>query len=130
MLKFVPYAEWSSFGIKGLLGVDELNSYKSITAKVYVKDESNTNVYDEDTYVVVALRYHLEDGSYEEVVSVPVRVTESWVNIQMSLGSYNQYALSSRDFDISIFKIVDGQPVSTGNYNKEVTVYLDDIYAK
>jgi hypothetical protein len=33
VLKFVPYAEWSSFGIKGLLGIDELNSYKNITAK-------------------------------------------------------------------------------------------------
>ena len=129
-LKFVPYAVWSSFGIKGLLGVDELTSYKSMTAKVYIKDESETNAYGDSTYVVVALRYRLEDSSYEEIISVPIKTTENWVNIELPLGTYNQYPLSSRDFDLCIFKVVNEEVVATGQYNDKVTIYLDDFYVK
>ena len=128
VLKFVPYAMWSSFGMKGLLGIDELNTYNSITAKVYVKDESDTSIYDEENHVVVVLRYRLDDGTYEDIASASVMTSGEWVDVDFALGIYNQYSLSGRDFDICVYKIIDGEPIETGEYNGEVTIYMDDLY--
>ena len=105
-LKMIPYAQWSHFGIKGLLGIDELNSYNSITTKVYVEDTSKTNIYDENNYVVVELRHTYDNVSYTSVGSTVITQTGTWIDVEFMLGAYNQYALSDRSFDICIYKII------------------------
>lgn len=128
-LKMIPYAEWSHFGIKGVLGIDELNSYNTIAAKVYVEDLSSFNAYDEDTYVVVELRHTFDNQSYTIVGSAVIDEVSSWIDVEFNLGAYSQYALSDRSFDVCVYKYLDGNLVSTGSY-ESFAIYIDDIYVK
>lgn len=128
-LKFLPYAQWSHFGIKGLLGVDELVNYNSMTAKIYIEDNSERNVYDTETYVVVDLRHTFDNETYTIVSSTVINETNSWIDLEFALGAYNQYSLSDRGFDIAIYKIVDGVALDTGDYS-DFAVYIDDLYVK
>ena len=133
-LKFVPYTQWSHFGIKGRLGLDELSSYSSVTAKVYIEDTSSTNNYSpaNDTYVVVELRHTFDNVKYTVVSSVVIDDTSklcTWLDVEFALGAHNQYSLSERGFDICVYKVVSGTALDTGAY-ENFAIYLDDIYAK
>ena len=128
-LKFVPYAQWSHFGLKGSLGIEDLTSYNNITSKVYIEDNSTTNVYDSETYVVIDLRYTKDGTYYETVSSVVINDINKWCDVSFTLGAYKQYPLTSRKYDICIYKMVDGVAVDTGNYS-DFAVYLDNLYVQ
>ena len=128
-LKLVPYVQWSDFAIKGTLGVDDLSSYSTLTSKIYLEDTSSTNNYspESNTYVVFELRY--STVVVDKIVIDDVSKLGTWLDVEFALGAYNQFALSSRNFDFCVYKLVDGVAIDTGAY-ENFAIYLDDIYVK
>jgi len=125
-MKMTLHNQYSIMDINGEgLGIDALENYSGINLKFYVSDTTETNVYNDTTFFRFVLVYK-DDISYS-ISAYDVKEANTWVNINLSLGDYNQYNLKSGKFQFSLAKYVNNTVTPTGGY-EGVEAYLDDIY--
>ncbi len=123
-LKFTPYVQWSDIGITGSLNINSFEGYDKLTAWFYAKDESDTSTYDDaNVYFMVELRY--QDSTI--LTRNKITTANEWVKLSFTFKGYEDIALDCGDYDICIYKMVNGAPIATGTYDG-IAVYLDDIY--
>jgi hypothetical protein len=124
---FTPSIEWSSFGfVNTSLPIDDLNGYNSLTMKIDITDSSDTNVYDDQTYITVDAKFDSEGAT---VASKAIKSVGEWVDFTIPLADYQANKVSN--LLLVVYKKVNGATIGLGKtieYGGSVKMIIDDVY--